>query len=123
MIDEGRISVNGKVVRVQGMRIDPETAVIAVDGRRIDIRNDKVTYAMNKPFGVITAMSDERLGRSGWGLKPPGTRVSVRGDRVGRDLSGGGAQPGGQPRGGGVPPLGRRIVAVQPGSQLRRSSG
>ena len=60
MIDEGRISVNGKVVRVQGMRIDPDTAVIAVDGRRIDIKNDKVTYAMNKPFGVITAMSDDR---------------------------------------------------------------
>jgi 23S rRNA pseudouridine2605 synthase len=38
MIDEGRISVDGKVVRVQG----------------------KVTYAMNKPFGVITAMSDDR---------------------------------------------------------------
>jgi 23S rRNA pseudouridine2605 synthase len=60
MIDEGRISVNGKTVRVQGMRVDPDTAVIAIDGRRIDIRNDKITYAMNKPFGVITAMSDDR---------------------------------------------------------------
>jgi 23S rRNA pseudouridine2605 synthase len=60
MIDEGRISVNGKVVRVQGMRVDPDTVVIAVDGRRIDIKNDKVTYAMNKPFGVITSMSDDR---------------------------------------------------------------
>jgi 23S rRNA pseudouridine2605 synthase len=60
MIEQGRISVNGKVVRVQGMRVDPDTAVIAIDGRRIDIRNDKVTYAMNKPFGVITAMSDDR---------------------------------------------------------------
>ena len=60
MIDEGRISVNGKVVRVQGMRVNPDTAVIAVDGNRLDIRNDKITYAMNKPFGVITAMSDDR---------------------------------------------------------------
>jgi len=60
MIDEGRISVNGKVVMVQGMRVDPATVVIAVDGRRIDITNDKLTYAMNKPFGVITAMSDDR---------------------------------------------------------------
>ena len=60
MIDQGRISVNGSVVRVQGMRVDPDTVVIAVDGRRIDIRNDKVTYAMNKPFGVLTTMSDER---------------------------------------------------------------
>ncbi|MCZ2828793.1 pseudouridine synthase [Modestobacter sp. VKM Ac-2986] len=60
MIDAGRISVNGQVVRVQGMRVDPDTAVIAVDGRRIDIRNDKVTYAMNKPVGIITSMSDDR---------------------------------------------------------------
>ncbi|WP_222194865.1 pseudouridine synthase [Modestobacter italicus] len=60
MIDQGRISVDGQVVRVQGMRVDPDTAVIAVDGRRIDIRNDKVSYAMNKPFGVITSMSDDR---------------------------------------------------------------
>jgi 23S rRNA pseudouridine2605 synthase len=60
MIDEGRISVNGKVVTVQGMRVDPDTVVIAIDGRRIDIRNDKITYAMNKPFGVLTAMSDDR---------------------------------------------------------------
>src|SRR4051794_34183657 len=34
MIDAGRISVNGKVVMVQGMRVDPDTAVIAIDGRR-----------------------------------------------------------------------------------------
>jgi 23S rRNA pseudouridine2605 synthase len=60
MLEQGLISVDGKVVRVQGMRVDPDTAVIAIDGRRIDIRNDKVTYAMNKPFGVITAMSDDR---------------------------------------------------------------
>jgi 23S rRNA pseudouridine2605 synthase len=60
MIDAGRVSVNGAVVMVQGMRVDPETAVIAIDGRRIDITNDKITYAMNKPFGVITAMSDDR---------------------------------------------------------------
>src|SRR3954453_14639571 len=84
MIDEGRISVNGKVVRVQGMRIDPDTAVIAVDGRRIDITNDKVTYAMNKPFGVITAMSDDRgrpTGGERMGDLPPG-RPTV-GDMMG----------------------------------------
>ena len=60
MIAEGRISVNGQQVREQGMRVDPQTDRIAVDGRRIDVRNDRVTYAMNKPSGVITAMSDDR---------------------------------------------------------------
>jgi len=60
MIEAGRISVNGAVVRVQGMRVDPSTDKIAVDGVRIEIRDDRVTYAMNKPPGVITAMSDDR---------------------------------------------------------------
>ena len=60
MIDAGRISVNGSTVRVQGMRVDPAVDKIAVDGVRIEIRDDHVTYAMNKPPGVITAMSDDR---------------------------------------------------------------
>ncbi len=60
MIEAGRISVNGAPVRVQGMRVDPATDKIAVDGVRIEIRDDRVTYALNKPAGVITAMSDDR---------------------------------------------------------------
>ncbi|SOC49341.1 23S rRNA pseudouridine2605 synthase [Blastococcus aggregatus] len=60
MIDAGRISVNGAVVTVQGMRVDPTRDKIAVDGVRVEIRDDRVTYAMNKPPGVLTAMSDDR---------------------------------------------------------------
>jgi 23S rRNA pseudouridine2605 synthase len=60
MIEAGRISVNGAVVQVQGMRVDPATDKIAVDGVRIELRDDRVTYALNKPSGVITAMSDDR---------------------------------------------------------------
>src|SRR3954467_10822042 len=60
MIEAGRISVNGAQVRVQGMRVDPTKGRIAVDGVRIEIPDDRVTYAMNKPPGVITAMSDDR---------------------------------------------------------------
>jgi 23S rRNA pseudouridine2605 synthase len=53
-------SVNGAVVQVQGMRVDPAVDKIAVDGVRIELRDDRVTYALNKPSGVITAMSDDR---------------------------------------------------------------
>jgi 23S rRNA pseudouridine2605 synthase len=60
MIAEGRISVNGRLVREQGLRVDPQVDQITVDGQRIDVRNDRVTYAMNKPSGVLTAMSDDR---------------------------------------------------------------
>src|SRR3954453_9387941 len=60
MIDQGRIRVNGAVVTVQGKRVDPHRDHIAVDGARIELRDDRVTYAINKPAGVITAMSDDR---------------------------------------------------------------
>ncbi|SNS33881.1 ribosomal large subunit pseudouridine synthase B [Geodermatophilus saharensis] len=60
MVDQGRISVNGRTVTVQGMRVDPARDKIAVDGQRIELRDDRVTYAVNKPAGVITAMSDDR---------------------------------------------------------------
>jgi 23S rRNA pseudouridine2605 synthase len=60
MIDQGRISVNGAVVTVQGMRVDPHRDHIAVDGARLELRDDRVTYAINKPYGVLSAMSDDR---------------------------------------------------------------
>ncbi|WP_409329706.1 pseudouridine synthase [Trujillonella humicola] len=60
MIEAGRISVNGAVVGVQGMRVHPDSDHIAVDGVRLELRDDRVTYALNKPAGVITAMSDDR---------------------------------------------------------------
>lgn len=60
LIDQGRVTVNGHVVIEQGMRVDPQTAVIHVDGNRINVRSDLVYLALNKPRGVLSAMSDDR---------------------------------------------------------------
>src|SRR5689334_17662280 len=60
LIAQGRVSVDGEVVREMGKRVDPSTAVIHVDGRRINVRSDLVYLALNKPRGVLTTMSDER---------------------------------------------------------------
>ncbi|SHG64222.1 pseudouridine synthase [Streptoalloteichus hindustanus] len=60
LIAEGRVSVDGKVVREQGRRVDPETAVIHVDGVRVIVRDDRVYLALNKPKGVQSTMSDDR---------------------------------------------------------------
>lgn len=62
MIAEGRVSVDGKVVREMGRRIDPETAVVHVDGSRIVLSDDMVYLALNKPRGLLSSMSDD-LGR------------------------------------------------------------
>ena len=43
-----------------GDRADPLTAEIRVDGDRVTVRSDLVYLALNKPRGVLSAMSDER---------------------------------------------------------------
>ncbi|WP_370341664.1 pseudouridine synthase [Catenulispora sp. MAP5-51] len=58
LIAAGRVEVNGEIVRHQGMRVDPETAVIRVDGMRISTAEGIVHFAFNKPVGVISAMDD-----------------------------------------------------------------
>jgi 23S rRNA pseudouridine2605 synthase len=60
LIATGRVSVNGVTVREMGTRVDPATAVIHVDGARINVRADLVYLALNKPQGVLSAMSDSR---------------------------------------------------------------
>lgn len=59
LIDQGRVEVDGKKVREQGMRVDPSTAVIRVDGERVPTAPDTAVYAFNKPRGVVSTLSDE----------------------------------------------------------------
>ena len=60
LIAAGRVSVDGRVVTEMGLRVNPGTAVVAVDGDRINVRADLVYLALNKPRGVLSAMSDSR---------------------------------------------------------------
>ena len=62
LIAQGRVTLDGEVVREQGVRVDPSRAVITVDGDRISTAPDLVVLALNKPIGVVSAMSDD-LGR------------------------------------------------------------
>lgn len=60
LIDAGRVSVDGEVVRELGLRVDPATAVIHVDGLRVQLDESLVTIALNKPRGVYSSMEDEQ---------------------------------------------------------------
>ena len=59
LIDQGRVEVDGRQVTEQGMRVDPRTAVIRVDGERVPTAPGIVVYAFNKPLGVISTMADD----------------------------------------------------------------
>jgi 23S rRNA pseudouridine2605 synthase len=59
LIEEGRVEVNGTMVSGQGMRVDPATAIIKVDGMRIATAEDGLIHlALNKPRGVVSTMFD-----------------------------------------------------------------
>ena len=62
LIEQGRVQVDGQIVTELGVRIDPKTQVVHVDGERVNLDEDRVYIAFNKPQGVVTTMSDE-LGR------------------------------------------------------------
>jgi 23S rRNA pseudouridine2605 synthase len=58
LIAAGRVEVDGRRVTELGVRIDPKRSVVHVDGVRIQLDSSLVYLALNKPLGVISAMSD-----------------------------------------------------------------
>ncbi|PID54422.1 MAG: MFS transporter [Micrococcales bacterium] len=58
LITAGRVEVDGRVVTQLGVRIDPQTQPVSVDGKRLQLDTSMVYLALNKPAGVLSAMSD-----------------------------------------------------------------
>jgi 23S rRNA pseudouridine2605 synthase len=58
LIADGRVKVDGKVVAWFGARVDPQQVVIHVDDRRVETRAEMRYYAVNKPRGVVSTMTD-----------------------------------------------------------------
>jgi len=54
----GLVEVDGEVVTRLGTKVDPTTAVVRVDGRRLPPVSDHVYLVLNKPTGVVSTMSD-----------------------------------------------------------------
>ena len=54
----GSVEVDGEVVTRLGTKIDPTTAVVRVDGKRLPPISPNVYLVLNKPRGVVSTMSD-----------------------------------------------------------------
>jgi len=57
-IREGRVTVNGRVVREMGTRAWPGADVIRVDGRRLGLPERTIAILLNKPRGYLSTCSD-----------------------------------------------------------------
>jgi 23S rRNA pseudouridine2605 synthase len=57
LIKQGRVSIDGQIVRELGTRVDPARAKVAVDGEAIRLES-MVYYAINKPKGYVSTNLD-----------------------------------------------------------------
>jgi 23S rRNA pseudouridine2605 synthase len=75
MIQQGRVTVNGRIVTQLGTKVDPAHDDIRVDGGRLKIAPSHVYVLLNKPAGVLSVMDDERGRRSLGDLVPLPVRL------------------------------------------------
>jgi len=72
LIEQGRVSVNGQVVRQLGSRADPLHDDIRVDSRRVRAAAERRYFLLNKPVGSVTTRRDPEGRRTVLDLLPPG---------------------------------------------------
>lgn len=57
LITQGRVAIDGQIVQTLGTRVDPHRQSITVDGKPVHTE-EKATYALHKPLGVVSTVSD-----------------------------------------------------------------
>lgn len=59
LIDEGRVKVNGSIIREQGVKVEIGCDQIEVDDCLIKVNEKKIYIALNKPAGYVTTVKDQ----------------------------------------------------------------
>jgi pseudouridine synthase len=59
LIDAGRVSVNGRIVREQGTRVDPAVDRVEVNGVPVQVDTSRRYVMLNKPTGIVSTLKDE----------------------------------------------------------------
>ncbi len=58
LILQGRVKVNGKIVKELGTKVNPDVDVVFVDEKQIKMQEKKVYILLNKPEGYVTSLRD-----------------------------------------------------------------
>ncbi len=58
LIEQGRVSVNGQVLRELGSKADPDRDKIRVDGKPLPRSRGHLVILLNKPTGVVSTLHD-----------------------------------------------------------------
>ena len=87
IIIEGRVSINGRVVRTLGTKIDPGHDQIKLDGQPLKARR-KIYVAINKPPGFLCTRKDPLNRNTVFDLVPPEWAHLVSVGRLDRESEG-----------------------------------
>jgi 23S rRNA pseudouridine2605 synthase len=74
LISAGRITIDGRRARL-GDRVNPSSSLVEVDGARLPIAPDLITYLVNKPPGVVSTTADPYAAKTVVDLVPEYPRV------------------------------------------------
>lgn len=59
LIDQGRVKVNGKLIREQGVKVELGCDKVELDGELLKVNEKKIYIALNKPSGYVTTVKDQ----------------------------------------------------------------
>ena len=59
LIKQGKVTVNGKVIKELGTKINPNIDIIEYDGTKMIFEKDYVYILLNKPIGYVTTVKDQ----------------------------------------------------------------
>jgi 23S rRNA pseudouridine2605 synthase len=59
LIREGKVSVDGQIVKDLGRQVDPETQTVSVDGHPTQLPKDFRVYAFHKPLDVVSTLKSQ----------------------------------------------------------------
>jgi 23S rRNA pseudouridine2605 synthase len=60
LVTDGRVAVNGQIVRTLGVRVDPSRDFVTVDGDPLGPGTARAYLALNKPRGYLSTARDDR---------------------------------------------------------------
>jgi 23S rRNA pseudouridine2605 synthase len=60
LMQQGRITVNGRIADELGMRINPATDIVAVNDKVVSLDTELRYVMLHKPAGVVSTLADEK---------------------------------------------------------------
>ncbi len=59
LISNGKVKVNGEVVKELGTKINPNLDEVIYNGKKVETNNEKIYILLNKPIGYVTTAKDQ----------------------------------------------------------------